>query len=92
MAKAAIRHLKDRRFWRWLCCEVYGKPAPKQPIKLCRKRVKFRKREFERMCDRGWIKAQAMLEEYRQKEARLAAAQGARLPAGFVCNDHDGLS
>lgn len=33
MAKAAIRKIKERRFWRWLCVEVYGHPKPKQPIK-----------------------------------------------------------
>ena len=51
MAKAAIRELKDRRFWRWLCVEIYGKPAPKQPIKRYRKHVRINPRKFKRLCD-----------------------------------------
>jgi hypothetical protein len=57
MAKAAIRRLKDERFWRWLCVEVYGKPAPKKPLKLYRKRRKFRPRKFAREYRRWWTEA-----------------------------------
>ena len=75
MAKWQIRELKERRFWRWLMTEVYGKPAPKQPIKLNRKRTKFRKRRFNQLCDRGWVRVQAMLEEYRNRPTEPPAPE-----------------
>ncbi len=67
MAKAAIRKLKMRRFWRWVCVDVYGKPEPKQPIKLCRKRVKFRKGTFKRQCDKAFAHVMEMIDAKRQE-------------------------
>jgi hypothetical protein len=57
MAKAYIRDLKMRRFMRWLAVEVYGKPEPRDPIKLCRKRYKrfkFNKRKQDRAFQGVW--------------------------------------
>lgn len=70
MAKAAIRKLKDERFWRWLCVEVYGKPAPKKPIKRNHKRRKINWRKFDRQCARAWVVVQAKLEEWRHAHQR----------------------
>lgn len=81
MAKAAIRKLKDERFWRWLMVEVYGKPAPKQPIKRNRKRTKFRKRRLNQLCDRGWITVQAKLEEWRNRGAAAVSKSHGLAPA-----------
>lgn len=67
MAKAAIRKLKDERFWRWLCVEVYGNPAPKKPIKRCRKRRKINWRKFDRQCAKAFARVQVMLEERRRQ-------------------------
>jgi hypothetical protein len=71
LAKAAIRKLKTERFWRWLCVEVYGKPAPKKPIKLDRRVPKFNKRKHERFCDRAVVKVMAMIEERRKRTAEV---------------------
>lgn len=60
MAKAAIRKLKSRRFWRWLCVEVYGKPEPKQPIKQ-RPAPRLKRKNFER----AWARVRLMLERRR---------------------------
>lgn len=53
MAKSAIRKLKARRFWRWLCCEVDGKPEPKQPIALDRRRSRRARRDKRRRTVHG---------------------------------------
>ncbi len=70
MAKAEIRKLKMRRFMRWLGCEVYGKPAPKKPIKLNRKRQKINQRKVTRQMDRSFEKVWAMIQEKRASAAQ----------------------
>jgi hypothetical protein len=63
MAKAAIRKLKQDRFWRWLCVEVMGRPAPKQPIKQ-RPPKRLSKKDF----DRAWRRVRKTMDLWEDKK------------------------
>jgi hypothetical protein len=69
MAKAAIRKLKERRFWRWLCIEVWEhRPENHLPVKMNRHIptcMKFNRRRAERVFR---DKVLPMIERYRAKQ------------------------
>lgn len=68
MAKAAIRKLKERRFWRYVCVELLGNPEPKKPIKLYRRLPKINTHKLKRMKARGWEKAKIIIADFIAKK------------------------
>ena len=84
MAKAAIKKLKERRWWRWLMVEVQSKPAwieyyRTHPIKRrkysCRLSRKQR-RDFDNRCEQLFRERVLPMLEARRKDAeRLVAGR-----------------
>jgi hypothetical protein len=62
--------LKSRRFWRWLCVEVYGKRDP-GPVKLYSRFPKINRRKM----DRGFQRVLKLIEAKRMEAAKAGRAE-----------------
>jgi hypothetical protein len=71
MAKTQIKRLKERRFWRWLCVNVYGKPAPKDAIKKRppRRLTRGEKKRIKRRVAVVMRRLQPLIEQHRAARA-----------------------